>query len=273
MKANNHRQGIIAAATWECRSNTVRLWLAFLLLLSAMCAKAQEIPVRHRFSPGEEVQYELYFKWGLLMPRAGHATLSIRDAEYEGEPSCHYRLIFRTSGIIEKVYKMRDTIDCHFTPDMLLLRSEKRVNENDYYLIDDIRFSYDRKKILAHSHRFTHEDRHDARDGRPLYVRHAGGNDVSAFPGLEQDEERRELSLPGGDRARTHQHQFPLYRAADRGTERDVEVQNPPFLYRHLRRRLYPKQGSRRDLDRRRREPYPDQDTRQAEDRCGRSLL
>ena len=38
---------------------------------------------------------------------------------------------------------------------MLLLRSEKRVNENDYYLIDDIRFSYDRKKILAHSHRYT----------------------------------------------------------------------------------------------------------------------
>ena len=155
MKVNNHRQGIIAAATWECRSDIVRLWLIFLLLLSAVCAKAQEIPVRHRFSPGEEVQYELYFKWGLLMPRAGHATLSIRDAEYEGEPSYHYRLIFRTSGIIEKVYKMRDTIDCHFTPDMLLLRSEKRVNENDYYLIDDIRFSYDRKKILAHSHRYT----------------------------------------------------------------------------------------------------------------------
>ena len=122
MKVNNHRQGIIAAATWECRSDIVRLWLIFLLLLSAVCAKAQEIPVRHRFSPGEEVQYELYFKWGLL---------------------------------IEKVYKMRDTIDCHFTPDMLLLRSEKRVNENDYYLIDDIRFSYDRKKILAHSHRYT----------------------------------------------------------------------------------------------------------------------
>ena len=155
MKVNNHHQGIIAAVTWECRSNTVRIWLVFLLLLSAVCAMAQEIPVRHRFNSGEEVQYELHFKWGLLMPRAGHATLSIRDAEYEGEPSCHYQLIFRTSGIIEKVYKMRDTIDCHFTPDMLLLRSEKRANENDYYLIDDIRFSYEQKKILAHSHRYT----------------------------------------------------------------------------------------------------------------------
>ena len=188
MKVNNHRQGIIAAATWECRSDIVRLWLIFLLLLSAVCAKAQEIPVRHRFSPGEEVQYELYFKWGLLMPRAGHATLSIRDAEYEGEPSYHYRLIFRTSGIIEKVYKMRDTIDCHFTPDMLLLRSEKRVDENDYYLFL-LRQEEDTRSfppLYAH----PHEDRHDARDGRPTHVRHAGSNDVSAFPGLGQDEKR-----------------------------------------------------------------------------------
>lgn len=155
MRTSNHRQGIIVAATWECRSDAVRLCLAFLLLLSAVYAKAQEIPVRNRFNPGEEVQYELYFKWGLLMSRAGHATLSIRDAEYESKPSCHYRLLFRTTGIFEKVYKMRDTIDCHFTPDMLLLRSEKRANENGYYLIDDLRFSYEQKKVLAHSHRYT----------------------------------------------------------------------------------------------------------------------
>ncbi len=90
----------------------------FIVAIGRMC-DGTGISGRHRFNSGEEVQYELYFKWGLLMPRAGHATLSIRDAEYEGEPSCHYRLIFRTSGIIEKVYKMRDTIYCYFTPDML----------------------------------------------------------------------------------------------------------------------------------------------------------
>lgn len=126
-----------------------------MLCVAAGSVEAQEIPVLQRFSPGEQVQYELYFKWGMLMPRAGLATLSIHDTEYEGEAAYHYRLLFRTSGIIEKVYKMRDTIDCHFSPDMLLLRSEKRVNENDYYLIDDIRFSYDNKKIFAHSHRYT----------------------------------------------------------------------------------------------------------------------
>lgn len=126
-----------------------------MLLLISGWGQAQTIPVKERFSSGEEVQYELFFKWGLLMPRAGHASLSIHDATYEYKPAYHYRLLFYTSGLFEKVYKMRDTIDCYFTPNMLLLRSEKRVNENDYYLVDDIRFSYDNKKIFAYSHRYT----------------------------------------------------------------------------------------------------------------------
>ena len=37
----------------------------FIVAIGRMCAMAQEIPVRHRFNSGEEVQYELYFKWGL----------------------------------------------------------------------------------------------------------------------------------------------------------------------------------------------------------------
>jgi hypothetical protein len=50
---------------------------------------------------------------------------------------------------------MRDTLDCWFTPDMLLTRAQKRVNENDYYLIDDLKFEYSGKKTTAHSHRYT----------------------------------------------------------------------------------------------------------------------
>lgn len=155
MKADNHRREI-PEATWACRFNAGRLlWLPAILLALAGLLNAQSIPVKERINPGEEVEYELYFKWGLLMPRAGHATLSVNNTQYEGKPACHYRLLFYTSGLFEKVYKMRDTLECYFTPDMLLLRGEKRVNENNYYLIDDIRFSYDDKKIFAHSRRYT----------------------------------------------------------------------------------------------------------------------
>ncbi|WP_455640847.1 DUF3108 domain-containing protein [Parabacteroides sp.] len=154
MKDNNRLHAVARVAWAVCVSKPTLLCL-FLLFTLCVAGRAQTIPAKERFSSGEEVHYEMYFKWGLLMPRAGQATLSIRDTRYEGESACHYRLLFRTQGMFEKVFPMRDTIDCYFSPAMLLLRSEKRVNENDYYLIDDLKFSYADGKTTAHSHRYT----------------------------------------------------------------------------------------------------------------------
>ena len=154
MKAINRRREA-RVVTWACRSKTSCIWLLGVFLVLASLANAQTIPVKDRIIVGEEVQYELFFKWGLLMPRAGHATLTVDHARYDDKPAYQYRMLFYTSGLFEKVFKMRDTLECYFTPDMLLLRGEKRVDENDYYLIDDIQFSYDNQKVFAHSRRYT----------------------------------------------------------------------------------------------------------------------
>nr|WP_129730594.1 DUF3108 domain-containing protein [Parabacteroides goldsteinii] len=155
MKDNRNPLRAAIAAVAVCRSRLTGLLVVSLLLLLSGIVDAQVIPVKERFKAGEEVQYELYFKWGLLMPRAGQATLSVHDAHYEGKKAYHYNLLFRTSGMFEKVFPMRDTIDCYFSPEMVLLRSEKRVNENDYYLIDDLTFSYDNGRTSVRSHRYT----------------------------------------------------------------------------------------------------------------------
>lgn len=155
MKHNRNLLRAAIAAVAVCRSKVVGLGLFVWLLLLPGMVVAQSITAKERFNAGEEVQYELYFKWGILMPRAGQAVLSIDDVRYKGEPAYHYRLLFRTSGMFEKIFTMRDTIDCYFSPAMLLLQSEKRVDENDYYLIDDLNFSYKDGKTTAHSHRYT----------------------------------------------------------------------------------------------------------------------
>ena len=220
MKANNHHPEITAVTIWVCRSNAIRLWLVLLFLLPVIYAQAQEIPVRRQFTPGENVQYELYFKWGLLMSRAGHASLSIREAEYEGSPAFHYRLLFRTSGIIEKVYKMRDTIDCHFTPDMLA--APKRKASERKQLLPDRRppFLIQRRKNerpFTPLHADPHEDRHNTRGRRRYtYVRHARSDTLLAFLELGEDESRRLFPFRGSDRPRPRQSQFPLCRPANR---------------------------------------------------------
>lgn len=89
------------------------------------------------------------------MSRAGEATLSFNQTVYRGKNASRYRLRFRTLNVFESVYKMRDTIDCYYAPDYSLLYSSKRSNENNYYLIDELTFSYPDRQTSIRSRRYT----------------------------------------------------------------------------------------------------------------------
>lgn len=156
MKASNHHPTGLRTV-WGAFAFK-RLLCVFLLVCccSVGDSVAQCQSLGHVLHHGERVDYDLYFKWGLLMPKAGLATLSVKESEYKGQPSWCYRLLFRTSGVIEKVYKMRDTLDCHFSRTKAqLLFSTKRSDEKDYYQVDDLTFDYSGDKITARSLRYT----------------------------------------------------------------------------------------------------------------------
>lgn len=109
-----------------------------------------------RFASDGVLSYQLYFKWGLIMPKAGQAELVVKDSVYEGQPAWLYNLTFRTIGLIEKVYRMRDTLDCYFEKESRLLRyATKHSNEGNYYSVDDLHFSYEETETRIHSHRYT----------------------------------------------------------------------------------------------------------------------
>ena len=89
------------------------------------------------------------------MPRAGEARISFNSSDLNGQPASLYRMLFNTVGIIESVFKMRDTLDCYYNMDNVLLYSTKHINEGGYYLIDDLTFSYDGGQTSVHSLRYT----------------------------------------------------------------------------------------------------------------------
>ena len=111
---------------------------------------------RHRLHAGEQVTYDLYFKWGLLMPRAGVASLSVESDTYQQQATWRYRLLFRTTGMFEKIFSMRDTMDCYYAqPHGTLLFSTKHSDEQDYYSVDDLYFRYIGDSVQVRSHRYT----------------------------------------------------------------------------------------------------------------------
>ncbi len=140
---------LLPAVAWASR----RYLCAFFLCVACLASsRAQTLPLSH----GERVDYDLYFKWGLLMSKAGVATLSVSASEYQGTPSWHYNLLFRSGGVIEKVFRMRDTMDCHYSREPRLLACSKRTDEGGYYLVDNLLFGYrEEGKVEIRSRRHT----------------------------------------------------------------------------------------------------------------------
>lgn len=109
------------------------------------------------FSPGEKIYFDVYFKWGILMPKAGTAVMSIDDVSFRGKNALRQELTFRTTGIIERAFSMRDTINTYYTPQLLPLFYEKHALEDGYYVVDEMDFIYKDGKTYIPTKRY---DRH-----------------------------------------------------------------------------------------------------------------
>ena len=97
-----------------------RLAVAFVLAFSSFVAMAQALP-HGIFREGEAQHFQLYFKWGLIMAKAGKAEFRMQSDTLAGDSVWHYALRFQTTGLFERVFPMRDSLDSYFTkPDCLL---------------------------------------------------------------------------------------------------------------------------------------------------------
>ena len=103
---------------------------------------------------GEYIEYDLYFKWGLLM-RAGDAIFSYKNDRTVADATSLYRMDFKTAKFFDGFFKMRDTLSGYYNDDNMLIYSIKRTDEGSYYAVDELKFSYGVDKTTIHSLRYT----------------------------------------------------------------------------------------------------------------------
>ncbi|MDD2435976.1 MAG: DUF3108 domain-containing protein [Massilibacteroides sp.] len=132
----------------------------FFLIVCLLWSLQENVSAQCRFEnkpfvTGENVDYVIYFKWGILMPKAGQASIDFYETNEDNMPGYSYRLLFRTTGLFESIYKMRDTLASFHDINMRLLRGIKNSNEGGYYSIDQLTFSYLNDNVSAHSLRYT----------------------------------------------------------------------------------------------------------------------
>ncbi len=116
-----------------------------MVCLAALCcgaANAQSKLANTAFNAGEVIDYELYFNWKFVWKKVGTARFAIQQKPYNGSPAYHITLRTATDGIVDKFFRMRDTIVSITTTDMVPLYYRKAAAEGKNYYIDEAKFKY-----------------------------------------------------------------------------------------------------------------------------------
>lgn len=117
------------------------LFLSFLLCTFAGWAQC---PLENTaYKAGEKLNYELYFNWKFVWVKAGTATFSVTDTDYQGQKAKRTHLITRTNPTLDKFFTMRDTlISISSYNDNIPYYYRKGAYEGKKYRVDEVWFSY-----------------------------------------------------------------------------------------------------------------------------------
>ena len=119
-----------------------KLILCLCLLIGSMAAKAQCGAVNDAIKPGETLSYELKFNWKFIWINAGWAKMTVNEATYKGMPCLRTDLESYTNKKIDFFFKMRDTLTCITTKDLVPVYFRKGAEEGKRYTVDEVNFSY-----------------------------------------------------------------------------------------------------------------------------------
>lgn len=150
MKEDKHQVAVQIVAV--CHFKRIVTIIIILVAVLQGQIKGQCFENADIFVDGEKITYDVYFKWGIMMPKAGTASLTVKETKYQGVPAWHTYILISTSGMVNKMFSIRDTMQNYMTKEKpRLLYSGKRTHEGGYYEMDDLTYTYKDNKTYIHA--------------------------------------------------------------------------------------------------------------------------
>lgn len=144
-----------------------KLILCLCLLTGSVAAKAQCSAINDAIKPGECLSYELKFNWKFIWINAGWAKLTVKDTTFNDMPCLVTDLQSYTNKKIDFFFKMRDTLTCITSEDLVPIYFRKGAEEGKRYTVDEVKFSYEDGLCIVDQQRTlrgTTNKRHDEMD-------------------------------------------------------------------------------------------------------------
>ncbi len=105
--------------------------------LSAQCEINNTV-----FKAGEDISYDLYFKFGVLSTKAGKARLRVNAIKHQGKPAYQMVLTSNSTGLARKAFALDDTLSCITDEKIRPLAYAKNAHEGKDHTIERQSYSY-----------------------------------------------------------------------------------------------------------------------------------
>jgi len=133
----------------------MRLYVFISLFLTCYVTTNSQTAIPKSLNPNEAVTFDVNFKWGLIMTRAGEAVISFKRDSLVRDASWRYQLLFKTTKFYDNFFTMRDTLSSFYNDESQIVFSSKRTDDGGYYSIDELSFTYEDLQTKIHSIRYT----------------------------------------------------------------------------------------------------------------------
>lgn len=137
------------------------LTIAVVALLFATTAHAQQPLKNNAFVSGETLEYKMYFNWQFVWLNAGTATMTTISKPYNGKQAYRCSLTTKSSEKIDKYFRLRDTLLCYTTHDLIPLYYRKGASEGKRYYVDELLYSYNKGCTVTMRELTSRGERHE----------------------------------------------------------------------------------------------------------------
>ncbi|MFA6359407.1 MAG: DUF3108 domain-containing protein [Dysgonamonadaceae bacterium] len=108
--------------------------LVILLLFAVSLSSIGQTKIKNNaFDAGEQLTYDLYYKYGILNMKGGNATLNTESTVYNGTDAYKMTLHATTGGLINSIYNVDDTLTGFVDKNIVPLLFTKGATEGKDY--------------------------------------------------------------------------------------------------------------------------------------------
>ena len=125
----------------------IKLILVSFVTCFSIQLKAQCEVENNSFREGEYLEYDLYFKYGLIFTKAGISTMNVADVQYNNRNAYKMTLTANSLGAAKAVFSVSDTLISYTTKGLVPLAYLKDAYEGGDYRTERDTYDYSKGKV------------------------------------------------------------------------------------------------------------------------------